>query len=566
MNPRSAVLRRYLAVTTAATAVLYACSSDDHATQRGGFTGTSRGGTGSSWSTDAGPGSVVVGDDGGDDVGPTGTPAPPTAAQGAAVCGQCHVTIYQQWSQSMHAHSLVTPTMIAETNQVVLGPFAKASSPDPQKFCINCHSPSVAAVSQGATLPQAPSTDWKDGVTCTTCHQFDGESIEGGGGLASQYQQGFVQGNTYLGNLDTPVQNRVHQSSTGRAFVNPSTLCANCHEVWLDLDHDGIVEKGIDLVLQTTWDEYREYRDDFGGQGTCTSCHMQPVANLTRVADGAQIPQDQFTVAPPRVVHDHSFVGVDFALDDPAQAVAQQAQRQALLRSAAAIQIDQRSFGQSNDGVAFNVFVANIGAGHNLPTGFAFTRQMFIELIAYDGGGNVLFSSGALANPADDLCDGSTLLEFGNPMKQFFQGCDRQIDGELATFQQKLTTLVDLEVDGNGFPVLDEFGQTQDVQDPFFGQETWLQYLHGGVVARQRIFDGVNVATLEPFEERGFEYDVPLGGAQLAKITARLLFRELPPYFLRALAQGQPSTEVPQVAPNIGNVQTVEMASDEVDF
>jgi hypothetical protein len=467
----------------------------------------------------------------------------------------------------MHAHSLVTPTMIAETNQVVSGPFSKQATPDPEKFCINCHSPSVAAVSQGATLPQPATTDWKDGVTCTTCHQFDGESIEGGGGLASEYQQGFVQNNTYLGNLDAPVGNRYHQSSTGRAFVNPSTLCANCHEVWLDLDHDGIVEKGIDLVLQTTWDEYREYRDDFGGTETCTSCHMQPIANLTRVADGAQIPQDQFSVAPPRVVHDHSFVGVDFALDDPTQALAQQAQRQALLQSAAAIAIDRQSIGSSGDGLALNVFVANVGAGHNLPTGFAFTRQMFIELIAYDGGGSILFSSGALANPTDDLCDGSTLLEFGNPMPPYFQGCDRNVDGELVNFQQKLTSLVDLELGASGLPALDEFGQTQDVQDPFFGKETWLQFLHGGVVARQRTFDGVTVATLQPFEERSFEYDVPLGGGgQVAKVTARLLFRELPPYFLRALAQAQPASEVPQVAPYIANVQTVEMARDEVDF
>ncbi len=93
-----------------------------------------------------------------------------------------------------------------------------------------------------------------------------------------------------------------------------------------------------------------------------------------------------------------------------------------------------------------------------------------------------------------------------------------------------------------------------------------MQYIQGGVVARQRTFDGVVVATLQPFEQRRFEYDIPLGGAQVAKITARLLFRELPPYFLRALAQSQPASEVPQLAPYVGNVQTVEMARDEADF
>jgi hypothetical protein len=39
----------------------------------------------------------------------------------------------------------------------------------------------------------------------------------------------------------------------------------------------------------------------------------------------------------------------------------------------------------------------------------------------------------------------------------------------------------------------------------------------------------------------------------------RLLFRNLPPYFLRALAEGQPANEEPKLAPLIMNLRVAEM-------
>jgi cytochrome c554/c'-like protein len=496
------------------------------------------------------------------DGGGLGMPPPPTPDQTAATCGGCHVTIYKQWQQSQHSHSLTSPAVIAQTNQVALGPFSGASNPDPYKFCVNCHSPSVAALVTGATLPVPPSTHWKDGVTCTTCHQFNGNAHKGGGGFASEYQTGFIAGTQYVGALSSPVGNRAHSSADGADFTpNANALCENCHEVWIDYNHDGVVEKGLDLALQTTWDEYKEYKT-LGGTESCVSCHMPVVQGLTRVADGAQIPQDQYTVAPAREVHDHSFVGVDFALDDATQQQAQSAGRTALLQQAATLQIDRGSISEGNSDVGFDVFVENTGTGHNLPSGFAFVRQMWIEVTATDVSQNVVFTSGVLQNPTDDLCDGETLFERGNPMRGFFQGCP-QVDDSLTTFQQKLVDLAGFEFDGSD--PFDPAGLTKAFQ---IGNETWLQYLNGGVVGRQRTFDGTIVNQLKPFEEQEFHYDVPLGaaGARGLQLRVRLLFRPLPPYFLRALAQNQPNSEVPQIAPLIGNLETVQMAEDDVSL
>jgi hypothetical protein len=360
-----------------------------------------------------------------------------------------------------------------------------------------------------------------------------------------------------------PVTNSVHTSnSDGKDFApNPNKLCANCHEVWIDYDHDGVVEKGLDLALQTTWDEYTEYRT-LGGRETCVSCHMPVVSGLTRAADGAQIPGQQSVAAPDRQIHDHSFHGVDFALDSPAQQQSTAASRTALLQGAAFMNIDRRSVGFDGNGdFGFDVFIANTGTGHDLPSGFAFARQMWIEITVTDGAGRILFTSGVVSSPTDDLCDGDSLFERGNPMRKFFQNCP-QVDDELVTFQQKLVDFVTFQIDGSD--PFDPAGATTAVQ---LGNETWLQFLHGGVVARQRTFDGTQVANLKPFEQREFHYDVPLfENAQQLHVQARLLWRQLPPYFLRALASAQPSTEVPQLAPLIGNLETVVMATDSVDF
>jgi hypothetical protein len=500
-----------------------------------------------------------------DDAGPVGTPSPPTPLTSAAQCGVCHTAIYQQWTNSMHSHALTSPAVIVQGNQDLARTLDNAPSPDPQKFCVNCHGPTFAPAST-AQLPPTVS-HWKEGITCISCHQFDGAPQKGSGGFASNYQggayqTGFVQGNEMLGELDSPVANSAHTSnSTGQDFSpNPNQLCANCHEVWIDYDHDGIVEKGLDLALQTTWDEYKEYKT-LGGNQSCVSCHMPAVPGLTRVADGAAIPSQQSQTAPPRVVHDHSFVGVDFALDTPAQGTATQDARNTLLASASTFLIDRRSVGNSNDGVSFGVFLANTGTGHNLPSGFAFARQMWIEITATDGTGNVVFTSGVLSQPTDDLCDGEILLDFENPMNRFIQNC-RFVDSELVTLQQKLVDLAGFQ--GDGSDPFDPAGLTKAVE---IGEETWLQFLHGGVVARQRPFDGTQLVNLKPFEQQEFQYDVPLpNGSDGVRIQARLLFRPLPPYFLRALASGQSATDVPQLAPLIANLETFVMATDEISF
>jgi hypothetical protein len=496
----------------------------------------------------------------------------PAAARGfadAQDCKACHATIVAQWEESMHAHALESPVTVVQTNQVAKVTLVGQDGPDPLLLCNNCHGPVGTAMTGQPDLPLESPLGWtkteiNEGVNCTVCHQYAGEPVSGGGGLASVFQADLKPGRVFFGSFDDPVGNAYHRSETVEFFEDPSLLCQSCHNVNYDINDDGRIEPGVDLILQTTYDEYIDYRAD-GGDMTCIDCHMAPIPGETRLADRANIPLEQDFEAPDRVVHSHGFVGVDYPLDTVAQADPQREEREALLESAARIEVGEVvQLNEAGDALEFDVSVTNIGAGHQLPTGFAFARQMWLEVVVSDQNGNVLLSSGVLANPQDDLCDQDTLSD---ALADFAVGCPDGADPQLVNFQQKLLDIIDIKRDENGDPILNDDREFILAQGPE-GEETWLQHLTSGAVARVRPFDGQVLARINPEETVTFTYAIPVEGGIPTElnISVRLLFRNLPPYFLRVLAANQPPNEVPQIGPIIQNLLTLEMAGLDETF
>lgn len=480
----------------------------------------------------------------------------------AQECATCHQEITEQWQNSMHAHAITSPVTIVQTNQVIADTVAGQPSPDPFLFCNNCHAPVGTKLTDQGTLPLEPPFPISDeaineGINCSTCHQYTGEPASGSGGLARVFQEALQPGGLFFSAIDDPVGNAYHRSGTAPAFEAPEALCQNCHNVNYDRNDDGLIEPGVDLILQTTYDEFVDYQEEGGGD-TCITCHM-PLLAQDRAAEAADIPLQQDFQAPAREVHDHSFVGVDYPLDTVSAEDPQRDAREELLRSAAAISIDNNSVQISEDGsaITFAVDITNVGAGHQLPTGFAFARQMWLEVTVTDLNGRVLLTSGVLADNVSDLCDQGTLAD---ALADFVEDCPEGVDAQLVNFQQKLLDVIDIKRDENGEPVLNEDGEFIIVQG-VDGEETWLQHLTGGAVARVRPSDGQLLARIFPFETRTFVYSIPFNGELPDGITisVRLLFRNLPPYFLRVLAANQPPDEIPRIAPIIENLQIVEM-------
>lgn len=477
-------------------------------------------------------------------------------------CQSCHTSIYAQWQDSMHAHALTSPLTIVQNNLDMRHSLAGAASPDPRRMCINCHGPTVAAVTEGDTLPLAGPKQI-EGIDCVACHQMNEAVPPGAGASAIAYQEQLARGDRYFGRLDGPVGNPYHRSNKSPLFDQPERLCATCHNVNLDRNNDGKIVKGVDLVLQTTFDEYREYQRG-GGTGDCVSCHMPIVPGLKSAADGAIVPFTMDYPAPDREVHDHSFVGVDYPLDTVTKRDPQKAKRAALLASASAFTVD--TVQARAEALEIKLAIEN-RTGHNLPTGFAFARQMWIELVVKDATQATLFTSGVLARNDDDLCDDGTFGEAKNPLRPFVQGC-RQVDAQLVNIQLKLVDKIAVLADSSGQGAKDEGGEHVLIQSRE-GNETYLQFLGGGGVARTRPSDRTLMGPIRPLQRKTYGYVTPLPkNVRSGTFTARLLFRNLPPYWVRAMGKEQrPGTaDGPQLAPLVANLQVVEMAKQTGSF
>jgi hypothetical protein len=479
----------------------------------------------------------------------------------SGACRSCHERVVTEWETSMHAHALSSPLMIAQSNLAHRETLANTSSPDPQMVCVNCHGPLASALAKSPLLPfraegaLADAALVNEGISCSVCHQWDGESKTAGGGLTA-FQDGLVPGRTFFGPFDDAVGNAYHQSKATPLFKDPSQLCRNCHSVQYDRNGDGKIERGTDLVLQTLYDEWADYAK--AGGASCVDCHMPRVAG-TRAAESALIPLEQDSEAPPRALRSHRFVAVDYPIDNVAVRDESRAEREALLRRAGELKLLEASLKVSEQNVSFDVAVRNTGTGHNLPGGFAFVRQMWLEAALLDAQSRVIAGSGLLIQPTDDLCDASIVDQADSPMREHLVGCTTS-DRQLVSFQQMLVDKIELLRDAAGNVQLDLRNEPR-LKATAGAKEAVVQFLTGGPVPRVRPSTGKPTPPLIVGEERVFPYVFTLpAGTAATRLRVRLLFRAVPPYFMRALAKTQTAADGPPLANLIGNLEINEMA------
>jgi hypothetical protein len=543
----------------------------------------------------------------------------------SAVCASCHAGIVNEWRLAMHAQAQTGPIVIAQTN------LALERFPALGRTCNNCHAPIGTALTDTATLPldekkvsrsHPNGAVLDDGVTCVVCHTLAKAPQERRGmlddfpvvrGDANQFANMFGPA---LG--DSPaLPSPRHNVGVGFMTDNISTsqLCGACHNVKVDIDGDEQVTafpgsegnnqdsdgdgqldenelefgkngKALqDLVLQTTYDEWQDYVAAQRSKGEnalgCVDCHM-PARAAEPIVDFA--PGSFFGSAPARPRHSHSFVGVDYNLSpgfyekDARELVLKD--RSAFLRSAASLTVSASR--PANGKLSVLVTVESTLVGHSLPTGFAFSRQMWLEVSAHTASGrqvclaNALVNgktikaqctSGSLASPQTDLvtCDPLALADLGlKPSKNdervqldpaSVAPLD-QCDPWLANFQKILT---DGDPDGDGV-----------------FNEVPYQSLRADIVktrvraSDQQAMDALNPSLLvngQPRKSAAFEYIFDLNGfqGQDVVVTATLHFRHLPPYFIRALDGKYPNglTSI-DLLPNLTVVDMAVASTDAV--
>jgi hypothetical protein len=285
-------------------------------------------------------------------------------------CKGCHPVHYREWSSSMHAYAALDPVFIAMNKRG-----QRETKGELKDFCVKCHAP--MAVVDGLTqdgLNLDKLADQKRGVSCYFCHNV--ATVEGDHNAQLQ----LAKDNVMRGPIEDPVPSGAHGSAFTEVFNHNKTvrnaMCGGCHDI--------VLQNGVQL--ERTYQEYQH--GQYGQQPSpdapalenCSGCHMPGRMDLAAVAPAG---------TKPRNVHEHLWPGVDVALTDFPYREAQRAA------------IEDCQLGVAS--VAFftlevtppNVFTFRVetNAGHNMPSGAAQDRRMWLELLAYDAAGKLIEGS-----------------------------------------------------------------------------------------------------------------------------------------------------------------------------
>jgi hypothetical protein len=298
-------------------------------------------------------------------------------------CMECHPTYYREWSGSMHAYASDDPVFIAMNARGQADTGGALGD-----FCVRCHAPVARALgltTDGMNLSTLE--PWAKGVTCFFCHSV--------AEVQSDHNNPLVLANDGVlrGPIREPVDNPKHQMAYS-ALLDGNTpessgMCGSCHDI----------VNGRGVHLERTFEEWKttifaDERRPPIQQLSCNECHMFATTDLVADAPDLGVFPREFGR------HEHTFAGIDVALTPWPETDAQLA---AIKRDLdPAILPRQLCFGP--DGI-INFTLDNIGAGHKFPTGAAQDRRAWVEMIAYDESGGIVYQSGVVA-PGEDP-DGS---------------------------------------------------------------------------------------------------------------------------------------------------------------
>ena len=300
---------------------------------------------------------------------------------------------------------------------------------------------------------------------------------------------------------------------------NLGVSCMDCHSKPLDgLEKEALRMQRNSNDLEDRIEKFKKLVVDNAGKGL-----KGKYARLAANGPDPDNPEQGFDhQLQHRPTHLHTFVGVDYHLEDDMPypkghrlnsenpRIQQQtiSNIEQLMRIAAAVKITGVS---KNDGKV-SVEVANLATGHHLPAGFAFAREMWLEVAIDKGRGFKVVCGGSPNNPGQPLGNTEKLDKYG-------EGAS----GKLKNFQAVLWN-----------------GDEGRIEDGARHGETVLQneckIVLKGKKARDHGFEDRQLF-LKPGEIRTLRINVDRSDLASAKeIRVRLRFRNYPPEFLEQLA------------------------------
>ncbi len=278
-----------------------------------------------------------------------------------SVCGGCHKEIYAQWQGSMHNNAFADQFYLKMHDEASHDTGGAVDS-----FCTRC--PTPIGTFSGEVPPTSGSRISeisKQGVQCDFCHTVTNLNIT------------FMPSKVKRGPFSDAVS-PFHETAYSELHTK-SDFCGMCHNV----NHPD-----NQLPLEATYTEWKN--SPYAAQGIqCQDCHMTPGPGVTKPN-----PDTAASGGPARPhIYTHQFVGGNAT---PLASSGHQQLAREQLQAAAAIEVALPSGVKTGSSTELLVTVKNKGAGHYLPTGLTEVREMWLDVIVTDAGGNIVFHSGSI--------------------------------------------------------------------------------------------------------------------------------------------------------------------------
>ncbi|MCY1403913.1 hypothetical protein D9M71_191090 [compost metagenome] len=291
----------------------------------------------------------------------------------AKVCGACHTEIYRQWRSSMMAQSWDEPVYRA-----LLKHASEATGGKVDNFCTGCHTPiglttgQINSAVNRSSIEDSAKNHPMPGVDCETCHNISTRTgLDNGAYVLSPRAHGKPTKFGPRKDAVSPYHDTVYS-----ALHTRSDFCATCHNV---------THPFSSVAVERTYDEWLESPYSLEGE-TCQNCHMPSYAGKAAIMG-----PDREKVA------SHWFTGANATLlGYLGQHENAQRAREMLARAGAITFQALPASMVPGRYTAVAVKVANVGAGHKLPTGFPEGREMWIDFRVQDANGRQIYRLGAI--------------------------------------------------------------------------------------------------------------------------------------------------------------------------
>lgn len=249
-----------------------------------------------------------------------------------------------------------------------------------------------------------------DGVTCTLCHQMEGDNFGSeesmtGGYIITGSTTGDISDRPAYGQYEDPEVGYMRNNSKFNPIHGPhistSESCATCHNLNIEpVTPEGEAVEGVghfaEQAIYTEW-LLSDYAVGGPEEASCQDCHMPVVAEDVPIAQGAEQTRPDFA--------EHSFLGANTVMQDMFKNFATElgidpeldfdtaiARNREFLKTSATVTLSQGQL--EADTLNFDVAIEN-HTGHKLPSGYH-SRRVYLHVQVLDQNNELVFESGRM--------------------------------------------------------------------------------------------------------------------------------------------------------------------------